>query len=582
MTIAEVLLTFDAIERKSYDAHEIFAALSSLDEKEKSKDEARYETLAFRLVPSSGDNPWGFYFGPQWTYSDKDGNPVYVPDITEITLEAVHYWESRYRECKNPLLISRYAGLVWDFKQKVAHQVYAPDLYRTYVDSMLKVCNEDYCSHPVITVKTLERLFVIVKNQSADLQLAKDAYTAFEARHAKDEAVRCWASQFLIMIKNRKCYSTEEISSLVNKHEKRLTRMSSLEKGKSLNPWNVESQARILCQYYNSVQKKEEIRRILHIVEDSFQASAINLRALQLMSNLENVYQLYQFYGLEGEATRLSANIQKIGEKAKEEMETHSYEYEISDEVQEQADSLFGVKAESNEDKWNNFAVYFIPRRNDEAMALQELVKQYPFRFIMGTKMMDIKGRPMSYIGSYEKDPEGQLILHITQKLNIETHFLYMAIERLLNTGTVTVDDLMSRMVKPCPLFDEDRHNIIKEALGYLIDAKYALFCHLIVPQIEHALCNLVEMSGVSVMRSQRNQKGFQLRTLDDLLREKVISDAFTEDGAFYLRLILTDQRAMNIRNLLCHGILPPSHFTSGAAAWLFHVFVMIGMVRNL
>ena len=581
MTITEVLSTFDDIERKSYDAHEILAALSSIDEDEKSKDEARYETLAFRLVPSPGENPWGFYFGPQWTFSDKDGNPVYDPDITEITPEAVLYWESRYRECKNPLLISRYAGLVWDFKPKVAHQGYAPDLYRTYVDSMLKVCNEDYCSHPVITVNTLERLFVIAKNQSADLQLAKDAYTAFEARHAHDDAVRCWASQFLIMIENRKCYSAEEIGALVNKHEQRLARMSSLENGKSLNPWNVESQAKILCQYYNSVQKKEDIKRILHIVEDSFQAPAMNLSALQLMGNLENVHQLYRFYGLEEEARRLSAVIQKIGEKAKEEMVPHSFEYEIPAEVQEQADSLFGVKAESNEVRWNNFAVYFIPRRDDEEVALQKLVNQYPFRFMMGTKMMDIKGRPMSYVGPYEEDPEGQLILHITQKLNIKTHFLYMAIQRLLNTGTLTVDEVMNRMVIPCPLFEEDRYIIIKEALGYLKDAKYTLFCHLIVPQIENALCNLVEMSGVTILKPQRNKKGFQLRTLDDLLREKVISDTFTEDGAFYLRLILTDQRAMNIRNLLCHGILPPSHFTSGAAAWLLHVFVMIGMVRN-
>ena len=183
--------------------------------------------------------------------------------------------------------------------------------------------------------------------------------------------------------------------------------MSSLENGKSLNPWNVESQAKILCQYYNSIQKKEDIKRILHIVEDSFQASPINLSALQLMGNLENVHQLYRFYGLEGDATRLSAVIQKIGEKAKEEMEAYSYEYEIPAEVQEQADSLFGDKAESNEIRWKNFAVYFIPRRDDEEVALQKLEKQYPFRFLMGTTKMDIKGRPMSYVGPYEEDPEG-------------------------------------------------------------------------------------------------------------------------------------------------------------------------------
>jgi hypothetical protein len=54
----------------------------------------------------------------------------------------------------------------------------------------------------------------------------------------------------------------------------------------------------------------------------------------------------------------------------------------------------------------------------------------------------------------------------------------------------------------------------------------------------------------------------------------------FNPDGAMYLRLVLTDQRSLNIRNDLCHGILPPDNFHSGVAARLLHVLVMIGMVR--
>ena len=581
MTIKEVLSTFDQVERKGYDYHEILGALSSVDEEEKAKPEFRYEALAFRLVPSSGDNPWGFYFGPQFTFEDKDGNPVYDPDITEVTPDAILYWETRYKECGNPLLVSRYAGLVWDFKQKIAHQAYSPDLYRSYVDSMLELCNGDYCSHPVITTNNLERLFVIARGQEPDLQLVKDAYNAFESRHAKDDTVRYWASKFLLMIDNRKKFSIEEIESLVKKHEDRLARLSTPEEGKELNPWNVKSQADLLCQYYNSTQKKDDIKRVVNVVEKAFLDESVSLSALQLMGNLEQIYQMYRHYGLESEATRLSVEIQKVGAKAKEEMQAHQMEYEIPQEVHDQADEMFGDKAESNDERWSNFAIYFIPRRLNEEVRLKELAKHYPFRFMMGTNMMDAKGRPMSYVGSYESDPEGQLILHITQKMNLEIHFLYMAINRLLNTGTLTVDEVMNKFIIPCPLFEEDRYEIIKEALGYLLDAKYTLFCHLIVPQIENALCNLVEMSGSSVIKPQRQGKGFQLRTLDDLLREKAVSDAFTEDGAYYLRLVLTDQRAMNIRNLLCHGILSPVHFTSGAAAWLLHVLVMIGMDRK-
>lgn len=580
MTIKEVLLDFDQIDRKGYDYHAIITALSSISEDEKAKPECKYEALAFRLVPSTGENQWGFYFGPQFTFEDKDGNLVYDPDIKEITSEAISYWEIRYKECNNPLLVSRYAGLVWDFKQKITHKAYSPDLYRTYVDSMLKLCNEDYSSHPVITTNNLERLFVIAKGQDHDLQLVKNAYNDFETRHAEDNAIRYWASQFLLMIENRKKFTLEEIESLVRKHEDRLERLSVPVEGKELNPWNIKSQAELLCQYYNTTQNKADIQRVVKVVEDAFMNPSVKLSALQLMGNLEQVYQMYRHYGLEAEASRLSVEIQKAGERAKDEMQPHQFEYTIPKEAQEQADVMFGDGAESNDERWNNFVVYFIPRKSDEEVALKELARHYPFRFMMGTNMMDAKGRPMSYVGSYESDPEGQLILHITQKMNLEIHFLYMAINRLLTTGTLTVEEVMARFVIPCPLFEEDRYEIIREAIAYLIDSKYTLFCHLIVPQIENALCNLVEMTGCSVLKPQRQGKGFQLRTLDDILREQAVSDAFTEDGAYYLRLVLTDQRAMNIRNLLCHGILPPSHFTSGAAAWLLHVLAMIGMVR--
>ena len=63
--------------------------------------------------------------------------------------------------------------------------------------------------------------------------------------------------------------------------------------------------------------------------------------------------------------------------------------------------------------------------------------------------------------------------------------------------------------------------------------------------------------------------------------KAKAIEDAFTSDGALYLRLVLTDQRSLNIRNLLCHGIVPPQYFESGAAARLLHVLIMLGMVKE-
>ena len=125
----------------------------------------------------------------------------------------------------------------------------------------------------------------------------------------------------------------------------------------------------------------------------------------------------------------------------------------------------------------------------------------------------------------------------------------------MVECKSVTTEKIMNRLIKSSPIFEEDRYPIIRKALDLFFGNDCTVFCHLIVPQIENAICNLVSISGASVLKSQRNNNGFQLKTLDDLLREKPIIDSMGEDGAYYLRLVLSDQRALNIRNLLCHGI---------------------------
>ena len=136
----------------------------------------------------------------------------------------------------------------------------------------------------------------------------------------------------------------------------------------------------------------------------------------------------------------------------------------------------------------------------------------------------------------------------------------------------------MNRLIIPSPIFEEDRHSTFRKALDLFFANDFITFCHLIIPQIENAICNLASISGASILKSQRNNNGFQLKTLDDLLREKPIIDTIGEDSAYYLRLVLSDPRALNIRNLLCHGIVPPESFDVHAANRLLHVLIILGL----
>ena len=578
--LAEVLAAYDVAGMR-FSGDDLVEALCSMPDEEKAKAESQHEWTAFMLQPNNQDHTFGGYYGPHWTMADANGNPVYTPALSNITPEAVLYWEQRYRAAQNALMRMRYAGLVWDFKRRIVNASYDGDLYRTYVDSMLEVCNNDLASHPVVTANILERLFSIAKNQDADLESVKAALRAFEARKASDKTVRFWACQFLLMLDNKKCFTREEVDALVAAHEDRLKRLITPDANGKIDVWTVDAQSNLLADYYNRNNQKDEVCRVLKVAETSHKHCFDPHNPMQSMGILEQIHHKYAHYGLHNEANALLGEIQQIGALASQTMQQHEYEYKIPQEVFDQADELFGTKAPSDEVRWQNFVFQFIPSKDDAEKSLTRAAQQFPLTYMTGTNMMDFKGRPQSVIGSYEQDPEGNLVMHITEHLNFETPFLGIAISKMREAGLMTPERIMTDIIEPSPLYEESSYEIIRLALDFLFDDKPVIACHLIVPQIETAIRNLVEKAGFSVIKPQKKvEKGFQLITLDDLLHKDPVKQAFTPDGALYLRLVLTDQRSLNIRNDLCHGILPPDSFHSGVAARLVHVMVMIGIVR--
>lgn len=582
MTINEILGKYNKQALKEFGYEDIIMGLNSVNTEEQVNDEYTFEQLAFRLQPQHGDNPWGnYHYGPQFTLLDANGSPVYSPSYEEITPEAVEYWNGRISESVNPLLKLRYATLTWDFQPSICHLPLDGSLYRVIVDSALEVCNGDYFKHPVMTVNMLEWLFVFTRNQQDDLSKVKSAYVDFENRHTDDYAIRYWSSRFQMMLANKKCFTEDEKEKMVAEHEARLTRLSNSDGDAMLNPWTVKAQACLLADYYTSKSLRDDVKRVLGVIETSFHNYKNNISGMQYAANLEDVLHLYRHYNLDSEAKRMMVDVQKAYQDAMEEMQPQKYEFEIPEEVKKQANQMFGQEAENDQARWDNFTIYFIPQRNEEEKSLKELAEKFPLRYMLGNHFLDAKGRPMAEIGTLETDFEGNLALHVVEDMNLKFHFLSMAIQNMLDCGTITVDKIMNNKIIPCPIFEEDRYGIIREALQCFVDGKYVLFSHLIIPQLENAICNLVELSGMSVLKYSKKGKGFQLKTLDDLLRLQPVVDAFTENGAYYLRLVLTNQLGLNLRNLMCHGIVPPQYFGYSAAGRLLHVLFMLGAVRE-
>lgn len=225
------------------------------------------------------------------------------------------------------------------------------------------------------------------------------------------------------------------------------------------------------------------------------------------------------------------------------------------------------------------FAYLFVPKKESEKQTLDRFVKDAPFMYMMRESLFDYRGMEIAVIREIDTDYEGHLISHISESMRFEAVILHSIIEEGKKRGIFTVDNIMSVIMKS-PSIKKDRLHIIRKGLESYFNDDYLVSVHLLIPQIEEAIRNLIEIARIPVLKPNKSGRGFQFRGLDDILRDRNAQKLLTEDLAYYLRILLTDNRGWNLRNEVCHGIAPLSLFNKMTADRLFHVLLCLGFLR--
>lgn len=577
MKLQDILAQYDDVNRKQFYDHEFRGSLSELPFEEQQQDAYKFEMLAFSLVGNGTENDWGTYYGPMFSGKKDDGTPAYAPALESITNEAVLYWESRISQTHNPLLKMQYAGLVWDFKRRVCNDRYPSSLYDDYITSMIEVINGDYEPHDVITVNVIERLSSFIKKDEKYKNQIKAALLRFDdERTSEDASARLWGAYINFITEHKTWFTPEEEQACIKKHEERLARMSSVA---DVNPWAVNEQAKALSDYYKSRNKTTDINRVLHIMEQSFRKAKPAMDSLQWMGILEQIARTYAAYGFKEERQRLLKEIEIAGNEATKQMQGHRFSFNIPQEAYDQIKAF--LLQGTTEEQFQRFCIYNIIDKEQQANELKKLANQYPLMYMMPTHLMDPHGKPASVIKGIDDDFDGQLVLHICKHIQFNAIFLRYGIGLLRESKTLSIDNIMAR-IKESPIIDANRQEIIRQALLAYEADNYITMCHLLVPQIEDAFRSLLDKSGKPVIRPQKdnNNPGYTQRILDDILKDDVVVETFGENFSYYARILLTDQRGMNIRNNLCHGLVEPAFFNGAIADRLLHLFCVLTLVK--
>jgi len=540
----------------------------------------RAEIMAFDFMEDyqNSKTGWGTYFGPMFVLPNKEKRAVEVPSIQDITPSIINYWEKRANKSRHPILKARYADLVWDFSEKVKGVKPSYTMAVIAIESIIEIAEKDLHKYQINVITKLRRALSLALslNDKELISKVKDTIIAYENKVAEDDKPGLWGFSFDLLLKNKNVQLTpEEKDRIIQDLEERLDRFS---KSPNYDFWAAENAAIRLADYYNTINKKEDVKRVILTYGEVLKTGvSIQPSAQVAIVWLTKLYRTYLHYNLKDEANEVSIEIRKLGAKANSELKTIEASVTIpTEKIEKFINALIDGDLKT---ALLRITVHYIPKKREVIKQIEDLKKEAPVQFLFTRLIKDNSGRTIATIGPLGEDFDGHVISQISQNMYYSSLFLRDTIAALVNKFNVDAKTITDYLYES-PIFGEDRKELIEKGIEEYLNRDYVVALHILIPQIEALIRNLIEKIGGSIF-TQSKYGGFNYKTLDSMLWDENVKKVLGEDLTFYFRVLFVDPRGWNLRNNICHGISPPETFNATRADRVFHSLLCLSLIKE-
>lgn len=476
--------------------------------------------------------------------------------------EILEYLKSRIAYSKHPVLLARYNDILWEYRKTVSNKYPQIEFAIGAIDNYICVITKKIEKTDIYNAYKLIRAFnlsIQISNKEK-IQATKRLLIESTNYHL-DEKPGIWSNIFKCFLQNRRLFNEEEVKIFEHNMVDRLHRFES-----TINFYHSEHAVLCLLEFYSKLKDKDRLLETLQIYQRIYVKISSNLSGLQKSYWLNEIRALFIKYQFIIEANEISKLIQDNSEDIKKDL-NHSYDIKV-----ELNKADLDKQLESIEEKSTDYQMAFIVYN---FIRSKKHFSESPFE-IVATKMLLNPDYMMTAQVGMEDD--GLLIQQSVDMLNMNAPILHYVIGYLINKGKLSQNQVIE-VLKKSPVLKETRYKLLETALESFYLEKNEVFIHMIIPQIEAAFRELLLQMGGVVIRSNK-LGGDSYKLLDELLREPLLKEVFTDDVLFNLRVILVENRGWNIRNNVCHGILSDEHFNIIISERLLQVTFLLGLIR--
>lgn len=362
--------------------------------------------------------------------------------------------------------------------------------------------------------------------------------------------------------------------------ERQLAEWSDPSSGAKFSPLSARDMGKHLIHYYRTQNSTADVQRVTKIYAQGLLHICAQAEGMFARNWLEHLHADYLEAGLRAEADALIPKIKEAGGKAESQMVPFSMPIQVS---KEEMDDFCEKITEGGADvAIQRIALEFTPDPEAMREQMHEIGKKHP---VMGLIPMVIADEfTRARVGGMEDDESGRLVMHIHQSLAIDGVWLWFAIDRLAARYELDAARLVELLYRS-ELFAKDRRVLLETAAGQYLAHDDVSAIHILIPQIESLLRRLYGSIGGVPTKLDSRTGTYQEKDLGSILNDTVMIDFWKKntgrDIALYFRIVLTDHRALNARNRVCHGLCEADWFRRQISDRLMHILMIMSMIRG-
>lgn len=548
--------------------------------------------LRFQSRRMYGTPVWDMNWQPLSGWTDNKGGVHHDPDVAHIDDGIIVEWSRLACQLQHPVLRARYADLAWEIArfrdararddQESARPI-RPDVEnaRIAVDAYLDAV-ECRLAHEVFDAwRYTWRAIELAASIRDEEQLRRAKAVAFAYRDACEGADPTYPFWLFdnILWEQRKvlALTAEEQAVAVAALERVLALRADASDPKRFDPHSAQDAADRLGRWRRLLGEEAEARRAAEAAGLAMETAAETVPSLSAIAILERQAARYRLAGDETAAARVEEAIRRRAPDAKGNLKRFETRYEVpADELKAWAEKVAGDTFEEGLPRV--VGANLISKQRCESAVL-EIAESAPLQAHIPVQIMRDDGFSSAVIGSVKDDLDGRAIHHGASFLAASAPFLNVSLVRFREKHGVDLERLVS-WLKQSPLFPEPRLKLVREGLAAWFAEDWLKAIHVLVPQIEASIRDLLAKLGGSVMRPDRHHGGFQAIGLGDAVRDEIFRVKVPEAMRFHLQVLLHDPRGINLRNSLAHGFAARELFDRGLGNWMVHLVLMLGVLR--